>query len=95
MAAFALAEAPAAPAPAATPEQQAAFEEAQQITGQKWLAYLAAWSAWLAWDLYRQNSQKAAAEQQEQQQEQQQAGTPTAGGGEGAAEPSSKAPGQE
>lgn len=64
--AFAVAEAAAAPAPAAaTPEQQAAFENAQQITGQKWLAYLAAWSGWLAWDLYRQNSQKAAQQQQD------------------------------
>ncbi|PRW33186.1 hypothetical protein C2E21_7815 [Chlorella sorokiniana] len=95
VAAFSLAEAPAAPAPAATPEQQAAFEEAQAITGQKWLAYLAAWSAWLAWDLYRQNSQKAAGEQQGQQAEQQQGGAPAAGSSEGGPAESSNAPRQE
>lgn len=94
VAAFSLAEAPAAPAPAATPEQQAAFEEAQQITGQKWLAYLAAWSAWLAFDLYRQNSQKVAGGQQGQQQEQQQGGTPAAGSGDGSAAASGEAPRQ-
>jgi hypothetical protein len=42
-----------------TAEQQAVFEHAQEVTGLKWGAYLVAWGAWLAFDLYRQNSKKA------------------------------------
>lgn len=46
-----------------TAEQQAVFEHAQEVTGLKWGAYLVAWGAWLAFDLYRQNSKKAEEEE--------------------------------
>lgn len=49
-----LATVPAAP----TAEQQAMLKEAQEVTGWKWGAYLVAWGAWLAFDVYRQNSKK-------------------------------------
>lgn len=57
MAAGALAEGTAAGA-----EAQQAFERAQEVTGLKWGAYLLAWGAWLAFDVYRQNSKKAGEE---------------------------------
>lgn len=59
----------AAGAVVASPEAQAAFEKAQEVTGFKWIAYLIVWAAWFAWDVSKQNSAKeaeaAAAKQQD------------------------------